>query len=42
MTLETPTRPTTSHDRPESLARAIVPHNPQTARAKRVVALVNV
>jgi stearoyl-CoA desaturase (Delta-9 desaturase) len=42
MTLETLTRPTTSHDRAESLARAIVQLNPQTARAKRVVALVTV
>jgi stearoyl-CoA desaturase (Delta-9 desaturase) len=42
MTLETITRPSTSKDRKESLARAIVQLNPQRARAKRVVALVTI
>jgi stearoyl-CoA desaturase (Delta-9 desaturase) len=42
MTLENKTRPTASNDRRESLARAIVQLNPQTARAKRVVALATV
>jgi stearoyl-CoA desaturase (Delta-9 desaturase) len=42
MTLETKTRGASFNDRAESLARAIVQLNPQTARAKRVVALVTV
>jgi len=42
MTLETITRPTTSNTKRESLTRAIVQLNPQTARAKRIVALVTV
>src|SRR3984893_3624184 len=42
MTLETLDPPTVSADRKESLTRAIVQLNPQSARAKRVVAGVTV
>ena len=42
MKLETKSPPTSSLDREESLARAIVQLNPKSARAKRVVALVTI